>query len=188
MGFFNKIVDFIAKASLPTYKFENNQLHFKLKTDEYFDYDLENYEMKTRHDPYALEAYTIRTNNIFLEYIRLDNNASWNGQPLSIYQGFLKEKLNIKDFELLEKEEINNYNFKTYKIDKSFILHIIYIYTSISDIIIIDTSGNLYKNLLSKLDEKYLYKFDKEEKGSVNFNISIVRENCFRNYIGYDND
>lgn len=188
MSFFKKIANMIAKASLPTFKFEDNKIHFKLKNDDYFIYDLGEYEIKTRHDSYVLEAYTLITNNIFLEYVRLDNNASWRGQSLSIYEGFLKEKLNIKKLEIIENKEINNYTFKVCKIDESFIFHIVYTYTSVSDIIIIDTSGKLYKDLLHRLDGHYIYGYENEEKGSVNFNISIVKENCIRNYIGYDND
>ena len=182
MGFFKNIVKFIKTASIPTYKFEDNMLIFKIKAEEFYQYNLENYEMKTRHDSYVLEAYTLHNKDIFLEYIRLDNNSQWNGQALSLYEGFMKEKLKIKDIQTIEKKEINSYTFKTYKINNSFILHMIYIYTAVSDIIILDTKGELYKNLLSKLDNDYLYKFENEEKGEINFNISMVKENTIRGF------
>jgi hypothetical protein len=182
MGFFNKIINFLATASIPTFKFDDNKLIFKVKAEEFYSYDLENYEIKTRHDSYVLEAYTLSTEDIFLEYIRLDNNSTWNGQALSLFEGFLKEKLNIKEFETLEKKEINTYTFKTYKINNSFIIHMVYIYSVNTDIIILDTKGNLYKNLLFRLDGNYVYKFDDEEKGDVNFNISMVKENTIRSF------
>ncbi len=183
MGFFKNIVNLIAKASIPTYKFEENSLIFKLNNDQFFTYDLGEYEIKTRHDSYVLEAYTLKNDDIFLEYIRTHNNASWNGQPLSLFEGFFKIKLNIKSFKLLEEKEINKYTFKVFKVDDSFVLHIIYIYTAVSDIIIVDMKGELYKNLLTRLDESYKYKFNDEKKGFVNFNISMIKENYIQNFI-----
>lgn len=182
MGLFQKIANFIAKASIPSYKFENNQLHFKLKDDSFYEYDLGSYEMKTRHDSYVMEAYTLYTHDIFLEYIRLDSSAAWRGQALSLYEGFFKEKLEIIDLSVLEKKDIGSYTFKVYKVDDNFILHMIYISTVVSDIMIIDTKGELYKSLIFRLNGKYIYKYDSEEKASVNFNISMVKENAIRGF------
>ncbi|WP_072682583.1 hypothetical protein [Arcobacter sp. LA11] len=182
MGFFDKILKFIAKASIPTFKFEDNKLHFKVKSEEYYEYDLGTYDIKTRHDPFIMEAYTLNTQDIFLEYIRVDHNTQWNGQALSLFEGFFVEKLNIRDFETIEKKDIEHYTFKTYRINESFVIHSIAIYTVVSDIIILDTKGDLYKNLLFRLDGNYQYKFDKEEKGDINFNISMVKENCFKGF------
>ncbi len=182
MGIFQKVLNFIAKASIPIFKFENDHLFFKLRNDEFYQYKLENYDIKTRHDPFVIEAYTLNTDNIFLEFIRSDENISWNGQALSLYEDFFKEKLNISKLETIEKKEIGHYTFKTKRVDDSFVLHFIYIYMVYTDIIIVDMKGELYKNLLFRLDGNYLYKFDKEEKGKVNFNISLVKENCIRSF------
>jgi hypothetical protein len=70
-----------------------------------------------------------------------------------------------------------------FKVDDSFVLHIVYIYTAVSDIIIVDMKGELYQNLLSRLDDSYEYKFNDEEKGFVNFNISMIKENNIQNFI-----
>lgn len=182
MGLFQKIASFIAKATRPTYKFENNQLLFKTRNDEYYTYELDFYEIKTRHDSYIIEAYTLYNQDIFLEYIRLDSGAAWRAQPLSLYEGFFKEKLSIKDMSVLEKKEFGNYTFKVYNIDDTFVLHMIYISTAISDIIIMDTKGELYKNLIFRMDGNYLYQYEEREKGSVNFNISLVKENAIRGF------
>lgn len=98
MSFFKNILNFIKKASLPTFKFENNQLHFKLKNDDYFIYELGEYEIKTRHDSYVLEAYTLNNNELFLEYIRPDNIASWNGDFLGFYEDFFQRKTRYQNF------------------------------------------------------------------------------------------
>lgn len=188
MGLLNTIIQFIAKASIPTFKFENNSLFFKLKNDDFYEYELDDYEIKTRHDPYVLEAYTLQTSTLFLEAIRTDSNTSWNGQALSLYEGFFKEKLHLRMMETIEKKEIGNYTFKVYKLDESFIVHMIYISFGMNEILILDTQGELYKNVLFRLDGKYIYKFQKEEKGNVNFNISLVKENCLRGFFNASND
>ncbi len=182
MGFFNKILNIIATASLPIYKFENNILSFKTDKDNYYDYCLEEYDIKTRHDPFVIEAYTLSSKDIFIEYIKTDINTSWNGHALSLYESFFKQKVNIKDSETLEKFEISNYVFKVIKVNDSFVIHFIYIYTSNSNIIIVDMKGDLYKNLLSCFKKDYDYKYSDIEKGSVNFNISMVKENNIRNF------
>jgi len=188
MGFFTKVLKFIAKASIPTYKFDDNKLYFKVKSEEFYEYELGEYDIKTRHDPFVLEAYTLGNKDIFIEYIKIDNNSQWIGHALSLYEGFFKEKLVIKSMDTIEKKEIGQYVFKTYKINDSFVLHLIYIYTAVLDVIILDTKGELYKQLLFRLDGNYEYKFDNEEKGDVNFNISMVKENCIRNFLRSDDE
>lgn len=188
MGFFDKVLKFIATAAIPTYKFEDDKLHFKVKTEEFYEYDLGYFDMKTRHDTFVLEAYTLRTDDIFLEFIRIDNNTQWESHALSLYESFFKEKLLIKSMDVIEKIVIDHYTFKTYKINDSFVLHLIHIYTAVSDIIIVDTKGELYKQILFRLDGKYEYKFDNEEKGEVNFNISMIKENCIRNFLRSDDE
>lgn len=184
MGFFKQVVDFIKKASIPSFRFENNHFYFKLRDDTFYEYDLKEYDMKTRHDSYVIEAYTLSNEDIYLEYMKTDPNTSWNGEALSLYQDFFKEKLFIKSFETLETKKIGTYTFKSFKIDESFVLHMIHIFMGRSDVIIIDMKGDLYKNLLFRLDGNYLYKYDEEEKGSVNFNISMVKENNLRSFFG----
>lgn len=182
MGFFKKILSNIFSASMPTYKFQDNKLYFKTELEDYFEYELGEYDLKTRHDPFVYEAYTISTKEIFLEFLKTDSNASWNGQPLSLYEGFFKKKLGIKYLEPIENKEISNYVFKTYRVNDSFILHMIYVYGSSSELFLIDTKGNLYKELLITLNKNYKYRFDEEEKGEVNFNISLVKENSMRGF------
>ena len=187
MGIFQKIISAIANASMPIYKFENNQIAFKMESEEYVYYDLNNYDMKTRHDPFVLEAYTINNDEIFLEYVKTDTSTTWNGQAFSMYEDFFKGKLKLKEFETLESKDISNYTFKVKKVDDTFVLHMIYIWAANTDVFIIDMKGTLYKKLLSELDKSYKYSFEKEEKGNVNFNISLVKENCLQGFFNASN-
>lgn len=182
MGIFQKIISAIANASMPIYKFENNQIAFKTDSEEYVYHDLDVYDMKTRHDPFVVDAYTINNDEIFLEYVKTDTNTTWNGQALSMYEDFFKQKLQIKEFETLESKDISNYTFKVKKVDDAFVLHIIYIWAANTDVFIVDMKGNLYKKLLSEFEKEYTYSFDEKEKGNVNFNISLVKENCIQGF------
>lgn len=185
MGFFQKIFSSLSKMSRPIFSFDehSNQLSFKLSNDERFRYDLEPYEIKTRHDSYAIHAYTLKTESLYLEYINLDSFSSWNGLSRSLYEKLLKEKLKVK-LEILERVELDHYEFSTYKVDEQFVLHLIFIWETDKDILILDTKGELYKGLLKSLKNTYTYKFDDEEKGKVNFDISLVKENSIKQYFG----
>jgi hypothetical protein len=182
MGFLKKILKGIFNSSIPLYKFQDNKLYFKIDLEEYFEYELGEYDMKTRHDPFVYEAYTLNNKEIFLEYIRPDANASWNGQPLSLYEGFFKKKLGIRYLDVIENREYPNYVFKTYRVNDSFILHMIYLFTPVSELFVVDVKGNLYKNLQLKLNKNYKYAYENEQKGDINFNISLVKDNSIKGY------
>ena len=182
MSFLKKIIKSIFQISIPTFSFENNQLRFLINDDETFNYDLGEYDMKTRHDPYILEAYTLKNSDIHLEFVKTDANASWNGKSRSFYESLIKSSLKLKSMELLKREEIGHYEFSTYKIDDSFVIHLIYIWEVHKDVFIIDTKGKLFKTLISKYKKDYIYEYEDEEKGSVNFDISLVKNNAFNAY------
>lgn len=177
MGFFRKILKFIVNASIPIYKFQDNAIFFKTELDDYFKYELGKYDIKTRHDPFVVEAYTIRNKDIFLEYIKADENATWRDDPLDMFQTFIQKKMFIKDFKVVEDIKISNYTFRTYLADNSFAIHLIHINSGLYDVMIVGTKGNLYRGLLSELDSSYKYKFYDEQKVDIDFNISMVKDN-----------
>ena len=189
MGFFSDIFKSLVKISGSTFVFnaDKNLLQFKKLDDEYIKFPLEEgFEIKSRHDSYVIDAYTLKSKNIFIEYINLDQMASWRGLPRTIYEKFLKEKLKIRTLALLERKDIKNYEFSIFKVDDDFIIHFIYINEGSKDIFLIDTEGKLYTELLYNFFKKYKYTFDDEEKGEVNFDISIVKDNSVRQYFTFN--
>jgi hypothetical protein len=172
----------LTKLSRPHFTFEENDLKFKIDSDNFYFFPLSNIETKTRHDPYVLDAYTMSANDLFLEYIHTDSDVSWNGQALSFFLNLLKHDLKIKSMDLLEKKEFNHYEFLTYKIDDNYILNFIYIYEVNKDVFIIDLKSELYENLLKKFEKEYKYKFDKNEKLSLVLKTSIVKNNAIYGY------
>ena len=89
--------------------------------------------------------------------------------------------------EILEKIEYDGYDFITYKIDEHFILNFIYIYELQKDVFILDIKSELYTNLLKNFNENYKYKYEKNEENKMAFDISLVKENAFREYFKLDN-
>ena len=67
--------------------------------------------MKTRYDSYILEAYTLKADNIYMEYIHTQNDVSWNAQALSSFKDLLKDKIKAKSIDLLEKKSLDTMNF-----------------------------------------------------------------------------
>ena len=180
------IVKSIVKLSRPIFSFEDNNLSFKISSENFYLYELDNYETKTRHDSYTVEAYTIESDNIFIEYIHTHSDVQWRGLPSSLYQEFLKDRLGFKTMDILEKKEYENFDFYTFKIDNHFILNFIYIYELNKDVFILDVKSELYENLLKNFDEDYEYKFEKNKENILDIDISIVNENNFFNYFGHE--
>lgn len=187
MGFFKSLVKSFIKLSRPRFSFDENQLKFKINSDKFYIYEIEDYETKTRHDSYVIDAYTIKTENLFIEHIQIDNDVQWRGLASSLYTTFLKEKLGLKSMKILETKEYDGYDFITYEIDEHFILNFIYIYEINKDTFILDAKSELYENLLQNFDSSYTYRFPKNKDTKMNIDISIVRDNAFMYYFGLEN-
>lgn len=172
----------LSKLSRPYFSLEENELKFKIDSENFYKFPITNIDTKTRHDPYVFEAYTLKADNLHIEYIHTENDVSWNGQALSFFKDLLKESLKIKSLDLLEKKEFSHYEFLVYKIDYYFIVNIIYIYELNKEVFIIDTKGELYENLLKFFDKTYEYRFEKKAIDFKNLNVSLAKNNAMKNY------
>ena len=183
MGFFKNIISSFSRMGKSVFSFnkDKSEISFSIKDDERYIYNLHEFKKKSRHDSSVIDAYTLKTEDIFIEYINLDSFSSWNGLSRGYFEDLLKNKLKIT-LDLQERVDIKNYEFSTYKVNSSFIIHLIYIYEGSTDVFILDTKGKLFKELLKSLDNSFEYKYDEYEKGSVNFEISLVKENFLKHY------
>jgi hypothetical protein len=172
----------IKKLSRPYFSLEENDLKFKIDTDTFYKFPVKNVETKTRYDSYVLEAYTLKADNLHIEYIHTEDDISWNGQALSFFKDLLKDNIKARTMELLEQIEFSHYEFLVYKINDYFILNIIYIYEINKEIFIIDTKGELYENLLKNFDKTYEYKFEKKPIDFESLNLSLVKNNAMKSY------
>ncbi|MDN5068506.1 hypothetical protein [Aliarcobacter butzleri] len=173
----------ITKLSRPYVSLEENDLKFKIDSDNTFKYTLSNIDTKTRHDPYIIDAYTLSANEIYLEYIHTDIDVSWNGQALSFFISLLKDNIKAKNFDLVEKEEFSHYEFLTYKVDNSYFLNVIYIYEVSKEVFIVDKKAELYKKLLKNFKKDYVYRFEKDSNNIPKIeNLSLVKNNAMNSY------
>lgn len=173
----------ITKLSRPYVSLEENELKFKIDSDNTFKYTLSNIDTKTRHDPYIIDAYTLSANEIYLEYIHTDIDVSWNGQALSFFISLLKDNIKAKNFDLVEKEEFSHYEFLTYKVDNSYFLNVIYIYEVSKEVFIVDKKAELYEKLLKNFKKDYVYRFEKDSNNIPKIeNLSLVKNNAMNSY------
>lgn len=173
----------ITKLSRPYVSLEENDLKFKIDSDNTFKYTLSNIDTKTRHDPYIIDAYTLSANEIYLEYIHTDIDVSWNGQALSFFISLLKDNVKAKNFDLIEKEEFSHYEFLTYKVDNSYFLNVIYIYEVSKEVFIVDKKAELYEKLLKNFKKDYVYRFEKDSNNIPKIeNLSLVKNNAMNSY------
>jgi hypothetical protein len=172
----------IKKLSRPYFSLEENDLKFKIDSDTFYKFPIQNVETKTRYDSYVFEAYTLKADNLHIEYIHTEDDISWNGQALSFFKDLLKDNIKARTMELLEQIEFSHYEFLVYKINDYFILNIIYIYEINKEIFIIDTKGELYENLLKNFDKTYEYKFEKKPIDFESLNLSLVKNNAMKSY------
>ncbi|MFW2598921.1 hypothetical protein [Aliarcobacter butzleri] len=173
----------ITKLSRPYVSLEENDLKFKIDSDNTFKYTLSNIDTKTRHDPYIIDAYTLSANEIYLEYIHTDIDVSWNGQALSFFISLLKDNVKAKNFDLVEKEEFSHYEFLTYKVDNSYFLNLIYIYEVSKEVFIVDKKAELYEKLLKNFKKDYVYRFEKNSNNIPKIeNLSLVKNNAMNSY------
>lgn len=182
VDFFKSLFKTIKKLSRPYFSLEENELKFKIDSDTFFKFPVLNMETKTRYDSYVLEAYTLKANNIHVEYIHTDNDVSWNGQAFSFFKDLLKENIKAKSMDLLEKKEFRHYEFLVYKINGQYILNLIYIYEINKEVFIVDTKGELYENLLKNFDKTYVYQFEKNQIDFMDLNLSLVKNNAMKSY------
>lgn len=187
MGIIKNFFKSFINLSRPRFTFTDNKLIFKINSDIFYRYEIDNYDTKTRHDSYVLDAYTLNTKDLFLEHIHLDNDVSWEGLPSSIYLSFLKEQLKIKDIKQLEKKEFDGFDFITYEVDNHFVLNFIYIYEVNKDTFILDIKSELYENLLKNFDKEYEYRFEKNTNDVLSLDLSIVKQNAIYGYFKLDN-
>ena len=179
---FNSFFKTIKKLSRPYFSLDENDLKFKIDSDNFYKFPVVNIETKTRYDSYILEAYTLKANNIHVEYIHTADDVSWNGQALSFFKDLLKENINAHSMDLLEKKEFSHYEFLVYKINGQYTLNVIYIYEINKEVFIVDTKGELYENLLKNFDKNYIYKFEKNQIDFIDLNLSLVKNNAMKSY------
>jgi len=169
-----------------TYSSKTNELKFKISKDNYFIKKLNNPEYIMTSDRCTNESYLLKEKRYFIEYVSLQNNCSWNGLPDGYFEREFKFELKLKSMVAVERIDIKNYSFSTFKINDKYTLNTITIYTTDSNTFIIDYEGKLYNQLLLKLNPSYQNTFLSSSRFKADYNYSMVRFNFFNSYFNRD--
>ena len=172
----------VTKLSIPYFSFEDNELKFKIDSDNFYLFPISNIETKTRHNSYVLDAYNLKTKDIYIEYIHTINGVIWNSQPFSAFLDLLKDELKTNSFKNIFKKSFSPYEFNIYEVDNVYKLYIIYIYEIDKEIFIIDKKGLLFEKLIQNFDKTILVEYQNKDILDLNLNFSLVKNNGLRNY------
>lgn len=137
--------------------------------------------------PCVLDSYTIEEKNnkygkLFFEYIDLNSNCIWRGLANGFFETSLNYELKLDSFEVVENIDINNYTFKTYKINNESYLSAIYSYYTNTNMFLLDYEGKFYTKFLKELKPNYKSKYLHKKRFTGNYNKSLVRKNIFEKY------
>lgn len=172
----------VTKLSIPYFSLEENDLRFKITSDYSFKYPISNIETKTRHDAYVLDAYTLKTKELYLEYIHTYENTTWSGASFGYFLSILKDEVAAKKFELVDNYEFSHYEFKTYFVDDTYYLNTIYLYDGNKEIFIVDKRYLLYEALIRNFKKDYSFKFEEKFNLDLDLNFSLTKQNGLNNY------
>lgn len=172
----------VTKLSIPYFSLEENDIKLKISTDCFYKHTLYNIEMKTRHDSYVYEAYTIKSDNVFLEYIHTYEDVYWNKDSFSSFLSLLKDALKATNFEKLEQKSFTHYDFYAYRVDDSYNIFLISLYEMNKNLFIVDFKGDLYTNLILNFDKTYIFNYENKKALKCDINISLVKNNAMNEY------
>ena len=170
------------------YSSQTNELMFKVSDTDYFIKKLHNPKYIITSDTCTNKSYLLKEKRYFIEYISLDSNCSWNGLASGYFEREFKSELKLKSMVALERIDIDNYSFSTFKINDTYILNMITMYGGFTDIFIVDFEGGLYNELLAKLKPTYKKHFNSMPRFKADYNYSMVKFNFFNSYFNRERE
>jgi hypothetical protein len=175
---------FTACSSVMPYNFskKTDELKFKISDENYLTQKLNNPKYILTFDSCTNKSYLLKEKRYFIEYISLETNCNWNGLASGYFESEFKSKLKLKSMKGIERIDIKNYSFSTFKINDKYSLNTITMYIGFTDIFIIDYEGTLYNELLGKLKPTYKNKFESLPRFEADYNYSMVKYNVFKSY------
>lgn len=153
------------------YKYKVEDARYKIKPERCVD------------DAFTLEVKALKS-DLMIEHIGLNFDCSWYGLPRSMYTGFIKDKINAQRMELIQRIEINEYEFSIFKTDKHCIIYLLSISQNKNTTFIVDKTGDFFNDLLLKLNPNHEV-MKLKQTCSVDFNSSLMDTTGLQNnYFG----
>jgi len=173
--YFILIVLFFNACSITKYNYLNNYIDIT-KEKKYFTNDM------CSTNSYLVKSRSIEYGDIFIEHINLDTSCQWNGLPRSFFDDLFKQKNHIKSMRILERIDLENFEFNTYLINDKYILNLIYYFSSFEDTFIVDYKGVLFTKIIKSFDKNYVNRYLSKQRYSSKYNSSLVNNNIIGNY------
>lgn len=129
------------------------------------------------------EAFTIKSEDIFMEKIQLGSNCHWNGFSRGFFTSLFDEKLKLKRLKMTENVDVKNYELSMYQVNDTSYVGLIYVYGTFTDVLIWDYDGAFYEEVLSALTQKPLRDIQ-QPRFRADYNHALARYNFFYNYYG----
>ncbi|WP_198304986.1 hypothetical protein [Arcobacter vandammei] len=150
-----------------------------------------NFDKKNTYDYCSKFSYIANVNDekykkLFIEYINLDSSCKWNGLARGFFVSLIKEDLNAKSFDLVERFDYKNVEISTYIIDNKYYIDIVNEFGVFDDRLIIDFSGIYTDEIL--LRNGTINKYKSYPRLDFNYNKSLVRFNFINNYFSRDSE
>jgi len=164
---------------------DEKHITFKLDKNSVSSYAVYDTKFQYKHNGCVRNAYTLESKSLdtklMIEHIQLDPNCEWNGLERGFYSDLIENKTKSKSMELLQRIEINEFEFLTYKTAKNCLIYLISISPVGSVTFVVDKEGSIYKDLLLKLKPKYQFAEFKSQC-SIDFKSSLMDESIFSTY------
>lgn len=170
-----------------SYNSENKQLNFAFNNGLLYTAALHNPKKRAQFDACSSFSYTLNDSSsswgdVFIEHIGLHSNCKFNAESLGLFLYEFKEQLKLQKFEKLQTLVHDNYEFRTYKINDTYFVNFIFIYTSFDYTFIVDYEGKLSQALLQQFDASFESNFLNHPRFKANYDYSLVKMNVFKGY------
>ncbi|AXH08675.1 hypothetical protein CP960_12760 [Malaciobacter halophilus] len=155
--------------------------------------DLKGAQTTATFHPCANFSYTSKINDknygkLFIEYINLDSNCSWNGFERGFFEELFKQTLKIKSMKIVEQYDFDNYEFTTYLIDNSSYVNLIYVYAVNRTKFILDYNAKLSLELIKEYKPSYESKYLHKNRFKKDYSMSLVRMANFYSYFSKESN
>lgn len=187
------VVLFLSSCSYNYFNYDTKKdlISFPLSKDKSMIVKLDNSKFEYRFSQCSFNSYTLKDKSekygeLFLENIELESSCQWNGLASGYFIYELRNQMKFKDFKFIERFKKDNYEISTYKIDNSSYINIIELYTTSTNLFIVDNKGVLSAELIRNLDSKYMFKYDELKRVNIDYNYSLVDNNFYKSYFSFE--
>lgn len=130
---------------------------------------------------HTLDLLDQKYGQLYIDSVVLNNDCRFQGQERGMFEYFLKLRSKLESIKLVEREEIQHYEFSRYLIDGKFHINLIYIWEPKRATFIIDYKGVFSNQLMKKLQINKQFPLN-NHNFTINPPLSMVRDNLIQEF------